>query len=39
MALIMVVAFVVALFFMSKTVAPQVADAHEDAEAAPVAVS
>jgi hypothetical protein len=33
----MAVAFIVALLFMSKTVAPQVAEAHEDAEA--VAVS
>jgi hypothetical protein len=31
MALIMAIAFVVALVFMSKTVAPQVAEAHEDA--------
>jgi EmrB/QacA subfamily drug resistance transporter len=39
MALIMVVAFVVALFFMSKTVAPQVSDAHADAEATPAPAS
>jgi hypothetical protein len=31
MAVIMAAAFVVALLFMSKTVAPQVAEAHEDA--------
>jgi hypothetical protein len=39
MAVIMAVAFVVALLFMSKTVAPQVAEAHEDAEAAPAPAS
>jgi len=36
MAAIMAAAFVVALLFMSKTVAPQVAEAHEDAAAATV---
>jgi len=35
MALIMAVAFVVALVFMSKTVAPQVAQANEEAESPP----
>jgi len=33
MAAIMAIAFIVALLFMPKTVAPQVAEAHEDAEA------
>jgi EmrB/QacA subfamily drug resistance transporter len=39
MAGIMVAAFIVALLFMSKTVAPQVAEAHEDAEAAEAATA
>lgn len=39
MAAIMAVAFVVAVLFMSKTVAPQVAEAHEEAEATPAPAS